>query len=49
MLLIPAIRPLSSIINVTASPIKSPPMSPLTGVKFATLVSVRRPEVQQDA
>src|SRR5918995_628610 len=40
MPLIPAMRPFSSSMSVTASPIKSPPANPLTGVKSSTSASV---------
>ena len=40
--LTPAMRPFSIIISATASPIKSPPIRPLTGVKSPTPAYVRR-------
>jgi hypothetical protein len=39
MPLIPAILPLNNIISVVESPMSNPPMSPLIGVKFSTIVS----------
>jgi hypothetical protein len=44
MPLIPAIWPLKSIISAVARPMSNPPMSPLIGVKFSTIVSFFRRE-----